>query len=109
MDSPALRPGLEVTISNGRTGVLYARTAPKRRHGTTGPDTWYFLPDGATGVGLVTGLQPREITEGEVASVGELRAGDWPTRHYRLSQTHRQIVYVACRQGRAPPMPAPGA
>lgn len=94
--SHVLQPGQEVVLTTGVRGVLYARTQPMRkRFEPNVPATWYFLPDVCAAVGLVVMNQPREVAETDIAEVGPLHPGRWPSAQHRLSAAERQAVYVA--------------
>lgn len=92
----AYRPGDEVRLRDGLTGVLYART----RHLTAraNREGWYFLPDGAGAPGFVVLNQPRVIYEQDIAGKTGVRTGHWPGG-YLTDPIQRQRVYVAHMRG----------
>lgn len=100
-------PGQEVELSTGETGVLYARTWGTFKIRDIGQVRWFFLPDVRAAVGLIVHGQPRTVADADVAKAGPLREGAWPGPHYRLSDLHRQAVYVAHMQRK--PLPPPEA
>ncbi len=105
MSDARYAPGQEVELSTGEVGVLYARAWGTFKTRRIGEVRWFFLPDVRGAQGLVVHGQPRTIDEDTIARGGALRQGAWPGPHYRLSDQHRQAVYVA--HMRRLPLPLP--
>lgn len=99
------RPGDEVRLKTGLTGVLYSRT----RHATArrNSEGWFFLPDGAGATGFVVVNQPRTVTEFDIAEKIGRRAGVWPNECLS-DPIQRQRVYAAHMQGKPLPVSAAG-
>lgn len=105
MVEQTLRPGTEVVLHGGSTGVLYAQEHPSFGRRRSQLPRWFFLPDGAGAPGLVVTSQRRSVTTSDIAEVVGFRGGSWPLSTYRLDAPHRQKVYVAHMAGLQPPLP----
>ena len=92
-------PGDEVTLKDGRTGLLYAFTQNSRNplaRDSRKLANWFFIPD-SVGVqgGVVVSNQPCTVSELDVDRVTGHRSGNWPEAGHVLGFEERQWVYVA--------------
>lgn len=96
-------PGDEVTLKDGRRGVLYAFTANSRNpcgRDANRPANWYFLPDQLGVTGVVVNSQPCTISELNIESKTGHRDGNWPEPGHVLGFEQKQRVYVDHMKGR---------
>lgn len=103
MQTEIYQPGDEVTLKDGRTGLLYAYT--QNSHNPLGrdasrPANWYFLPDSVGTQGAVVVGQPCAVNEVDIGSKTGHRDGSWPAPGYVLGFEERQKVYVKHMKGR---------
>ena len=101
MQHKNLQPGNEVTLKDGRKGVLYALTQnssnPLARD-CSRPANWYFLPDRVGTQGMAVICQPCTVSEMDIARQTGHRFGNWPAEVHVIGFEERQRVYVAAMQ-----------
>lgn len=95
-------PGDEVTLKDGRKGVLYALTQNSRNplaRDSHRPANWYFLPDRVGTNGTVVTSQPCTVSVLDIERRTGHRDGVWPEVGHVIGFEERQRVYVAAMRG----------